>query len=116
MPRTVNVAVHRVRREAFFEVAQRLIQTKGYEQMSIQDVLDALGTSRGAFYHYFDSKQALLEAVVDRMADGAMAGVAPALPDPDLPALRKLERVFGAIARWKAEQKELVLAIMEVWN
>lgn len=116
MPRTVNVAAHRVRREAFLDVAQRLIQTKGYERMSIQDVLDALDTSRGAFYHYFDSKQALLEAVVDRFADGAMAAVAPVLADPDLPALRKLERIFGTIARWKAEQRELTLAIIEVWN
>jgi AcrR family transcriptional regulator len=116
MPRTVDVAAHRVRREAFLDVAQRLIQTKGYERMSIQDVLDALDTSRGAFYHYFDSKQALLEAVVDRFADGAMAAVAPVLADPDLPALRKLERVFGGIARWKAERRELTLAIMEVWN
>lgn len=116
MPRTVNVAAHRVRQEAFLDVAQRLIQTKGYERMSIQDVLDALDTSRGAFYHYFNSKQALLEAVVDRFADGAMAAVAPVLADPDLPALRKLERIFGTIARWKAEQRELTLAIIEVWN
>ncbi|HEY2704056.1 MAG TPA: TetR/AcrR family transcriptional regulator [Candidatus Dormibacteraeota bacterium] len=116
MPRTVNEAAHRVRREAYLDVAQRLIQTKGYERMSIQDVLDALDTSRGALYHYFDSKQALLEAVVDRFADGAMVAVAPLLADPDLPALRKLERVFGAIARWKAEQRELTLAIVEVWN
>src|SRR2546429_4339168 len=115
MPRTVDATAHRVRREAFLDVAQRLIQTKGYEQMSIQDVLDALETSRGAFYHYFDSKLALLEAVVDRFADGAMVTVAPVLADPDLPALRKLERVFAGIARLKAEQKELVLAIMGVW-
>jgi AcrR family transcriptional regulator len=116
MPRTVNVAVHRVRREAFLDAAQRFIETKGYEQMSIQDVLDVLDTSRGAFYHYFDSKQALLDAVVDRFADGAMRAVAPVLADPDLPALRKLEAIFGVIARWKAEQKDLVLAIVEVWT
>lgn len=116
MPRTVDAVAHRVRREAFLDVAQRLIQTKGYERMSIQDVLDALDTSRGAFYHYFDSKRALLEAVVDRFADGAMVAVAPVLADPDLPAVRKLERVFGGIARWKAERRELTLAIMEVWN
>lgn len=116
MARTVNVDVHRVRREAFLDVAQRLIQTKGYEQMSVQDVLDALETSRGAFYHYFDSKQALLDAVVDRFADAGMATVAPILADPNLPALRKLERVFAGIARFKAEQKELVLAIIDVMN
>jgi AcrR family transcriptional regulator len=116
MPRTVNLQVHKVRREAFLEVAQRLIETKGYEQMSIQDVLDELETSRGALYHYFDSKQSLLDGVVDRFADGAMSAVAPVLADPDLPALRKLERVLSGIATFKAEQKQLVLAIMEVWN
>jgi AcrR family transcriptional regulator len=116
MARTVNVQVHKVRRDAFLDVAQRLIQTKGYEQMSIQDVLDELETSRGALYHYFDSKQALLDGVVDRFADGAMSAVAPILADPHLPALRKLEKVLGGIASFKAERKQLVLAIMEVWN
>jgi AcrR family transcriptional regulator len=116
VPRTVNATLHTVRREAFLDVAQRLIQAKGYEAMSIQDVLDELDASKGAFYHYFDSKQALLEAVVERFADGALATLAPVLGDPDLPALQKLETVFAGIARWKAERKELVLAIMEVWN
>jgi AcrR family transcriptional regulator len=116
MPRTVNLQVHKVRRDAFLDVAQRLIQTKGYEQMSIQDVLEELETSRGALYHYFDSKQALLDGVVDRFADGAMSAIAPILADPHLPALRKLEKVLGGIASFKAERKQLVLAIMEVWN
>jgi len=116
MARTLNPQVHKVRRDAFLDVAQQLIQTKGYEQMSIQDVLDRLEASRGALYHYFDSKQALLDGVVERLADSAMAAVAPILADRSLPALRKLERVLSGIARIKAEQKELVLAVMEVWN
>ncbi|HEX9094844.1 MAG TPA: TetR/AcrR family transcriptional regulator [Candidatus Dormibacteraeota bacterium] len=116
MARTVNATLRTVRRDAFLDVAQRLVQTKGYEAMSIQDVLDELEASKGAFYHYFDSKQALLEAVVERFADAALATLAPILDDPDLPALRKLEQVFNGIARFKAERKELVLAIVEVWN
>jgi AcrR family transcriptional regulator len=112
----VNSTLHAVRRDAFLDVAQRLVQTKGYEAMSIQDVLDELEASKGAFYHYFDSKQALLQAVVERFADGAMASVAPVLNDPELPALIKLERVFAGIASLKAEQKDLMLAIIEVWN
>jgi AcrR family transcriptional regulator len=116
MARTVNVEVRKVRRDAFLDVAQRLIQTKGYEQMSIQDVLDELEASRGALYHYFDSKEALLDGVVERFADRAMSPVASILADPDLPALRKLEKVLGEIANYKAEQKPLVLAIIEVWK
>ena len=116
MARTVNATLHTVRRDAFLDAAQRLVETKGYEAMSVQDVLDALEVSKGAFYHYFDSKQALLEGVVDRFADGGMASIAPILNDPKLPAIKKLERVFAGIAGWKAERKELVLGIIEVWN
>ena len=116
MPRTVNATLHTVRREAFLDVAQRLVQTKGYETMSIQDLLDELDASKGAFYHYFDSKQALLEAVVERFADSGIAALSPVLDNADLPALRKLEGIFSGIARFKAERKELVLRIMEVWN
>src|SRR3977135_373343 len=116
MARTVNATLRTVRREAFLDVAQRLVQTKGYDAMSIQDVLNELEASKGAFYHYFDSKQALLEAVVERFADDGIATLAPVLEDPDLPALRKLEGIFAGIGRWKAERKELVLAIIEVWN
>lgn len=115
MPRTVDPALHSVRREAFLDAAQRLIQTEGYEAMSIQDLLDELDTSRGAFYHYFDSKQALLEAVAERFGDAAIAALAPVVAEPDLPAGRKLERVFGVIQSFKAERRELVLAIADVW-
>src|ERR1700694_6237799 len=106
MARTLNVELHKVRRDAFLDVAQRLIQTKGYELMTIQDVLDELETSRGALYHYFDSKQALLDGVVDRFADRGMSAVAPIMAAPDVPALRKLERVLGGIASFTAEQEQ----------
>ncbi len=115
MARTLNLAVHTVRREAFVEAAQRLMQARGWEQVSIQDVLDAVEASRGAFYHYFDSKQALLEAVIDRMVDTGLGEAEPVVGDEALSAPEKLQRVFGAIGRWKTEQKALVLALLEVW-
>src|SRR2546430_5955941 len=98
MARTVNATLHMVRREAFLDVAQRLVQAKGFESMSIQDVLDELNASKGAFYHYFDSKQALLEAVVARFADVAIADLPPVLHDPQLPPPRQLERFFSRLA------------------
>jgi AcrR family transcriptional regulator len=115
MPRAVNHAVYTVRREAFLDAAEKLIHVKGYEQMSVQDLLEELDTSRGAFYHYFDSKLELMEAVTERLADRAMELVAPIIADPALPAMTKLDRVFSGIARFKAEQLELVLAVLEVW-
>lgn len=115
MPRTVDPAGYAIRRDAFVDVATGLIQTKGYEQMSIQDVLDALDASRGAFYHYFGSKEDLLEAVLDRMIEGAMAIVRPVIEDPARTAPTKLREVFAGIAAFKERQRGLVLAFLDVW-
>ena len=115
MARTLNLAVHTVRREAFVEAAQRLMQARGWERVSIQDVIDEVEASRGAFYHYFDSKQALLEAVIDRMVEAGLTEAAPVVEDRSLSAPVKLQRVFGAIGRWKTAQKALVLRLLEVW-
>lgn len=115
MSRTVNPAVYTVRRDSFLDVAQGLIQEKGYEQMTIQDVLDRLEASRGAFYHYFDSKQTLLEAVVDRMVDVGLAATSPVVDDPSLSAIPKFEQFLGGIGRWKTERKPFMLELIKVW-
>jgi AcrR family transcriptional regulator len=115
MARTLNLEVHMVRRDAFTEAAQRLMQTRGWERISIQDILDETGASRGAFYHYFDSKQALLEAVIDRMVEAGLASIAPVVEDPGLPAPTKFVRVFSGIGRWKTDRRDLILAFLDVW-
>jgi AcrR family transcriptional regulator len=113
--RTLDSKAHAIRRDAFIDVAERLVHAKGYEQMSIQDVLDASNASKGAFYHYFASKADLREAVIGRMADAVAAEVRPVVEDPGLSAVQKLEGVFGGIARWKGERTELLQAMLEVW-
>ena len=115
MARTLDPAAHAVRRDAFLDAAQRLIQTKGYAQLSIQDVLDDLEVSKGAFYHYFDSKAALLDGVVSRMVDAGIEAVAPAVADPQLSALQKFDAVFSGLASFNAERKDLILEVMRVW-
>lgn len=116
MARTLNPEAHAVKRDVFVDAAQRLIITRGYEQFSIQDVLQIAEASKGAFYHYFDSKDQLVDAVVNRMADQATVVVAPVLADPALPAVAKLERLFNGMAQFKAERKDLVLGILRVWQ
>jgi AcrR family transcriptional regulator len=113
--RTLDPVSHAVRRDAFIDVAQRLIQTKGYESFSIQDVIDEVGASKGAFYHYFGSKGDLLEAIVERMADGVEAAWRPIMDQPGLSAVERFERVFSTTAQYKNARRELSLAILEAW-
>src|SRR5260370_5665036 len=109
------VKAHAVRRNEILDVAQRLIYTKGYEQMTIQDILDGLQISKGAFYHYFDSKQALLEAIIERMQQEVAQILLPIVHDPQLPALEKLHRFFDTRSHWKAVRKDFFLALLGVW-
>src|SRR6185369_11708806 len=115
MPRTLDLETHALKRDAFVDVAQRLIQTRGYDAFSIQDVLDELGASKGAFYHYFGAKADLLEAVIDRMADGVALGWADVMADANLSATERLEGAFTTVAQFKAARKDLVLAVLESW-
>jgi AcrR family transcriptional regulator len=116
MARTAAAAAaHPVRRDAFVDAALKLIQTRGYEQMSVQDVLDEVAASRGAFYHYFDSKGALLDAVMDRLLAAGMTIAEQVVADPGCTAVEKFTAVFSGIARWKNERRELMLALLEVW-
>ncbi len=115
MPRTLNPATYSIRRDAFLDAAERLMVTRGWEQVTLQDILDETGASKGAFYHYFDSREALAQAVVTRMTDAAMAFIDPIVTDPALPAAAKLQAVFSTAGRWKTERSDLLLAFMRSW-
>ena len=115
MARIVKEEKYAARRNEILDVASKLVYTKGYEQMSIQDILNELKISKGAFYHYFESKQALLEALIERLIDEAQRILTPIVEEPGLPALEKLRRYFMVAARWKAAQKEYLLSLLSVW-
>jgi AcrR family transcriptional regulator len=115
MARTVHEEKYTVKRKEIVDAAQRFVYTKGYDQMSIQDILNDLQISKGAFYHYFDSKGDLLEALIERMRQEAEPIVLPIVNDPDLPTLAKLHRCFDTIGRWKTARKEYLLSLLRVW-
>ena len=113
MPRTVKE--FSVRRNEILASAQKLIYTRGYEQMTIQNILDELQISKGAFYHYFDSKQALLEALIERMTREAEQIVLPIVNDPQMTALEKFQNFFSVSAKWKLERKTFFVELLRVW-
>jgi AcrR family transcriptional regulator len=103
------------RRNEILDSAQKLIYSKGYESMTIQDLLVDLGISKGAFYHYFNSKHALLEGLTHRAIESALRLVEPILEDPKLSSLEKLEKYFDSVATWKLAQKDFMIQLLRVW-
>lgn len=115
MARTVKVHEYAAKRDDILAAAERLIYTKGFEQMSIQDILDDLQMSKGAFYHYFASKVALLEALVKRMLDEMVGRLVPIVEDPHLSGIEKIRRYFAETFQWRSDRKDMLLVVLRVW-
>src|SRR5437588_55500 len=112
MPRSVKPEEYTQKRNAILDVAARYITTNGYEQMTSQDLLEALQISRGAFYHYFESKQALLMALVERIGEQAEQLVLPMASSSVLPAQDKLLRFFAVLDQYKRANLDMVFAFL----
>lgn len=61
------------KRQELLNVAERLFCTKGFEATSVQDILDVLHTSKGGFYHYFASKDSVLNTLCEQRAEKFVA-------------------------------------------
>ncbi|MDR0517470.1 MAG: TetR/AcrR family transcriptional regulator [Fibromonadaceae bacterium] len=55
-----------VRKAEILDAAEKLFNTKGYETATINDILIALNISKGAFYHYFKSKEEVLDESIEK--------------------------------------------------
>jgi len=108
------VKEHDVRRNEILNVAQHLFYTQGYERTSIQGIIDDIGIAKGTFYHYFGSKQELLDAIIGRMLDQTMQLVGPIVDDDQLNALEKFEKLFSDAHSWKLENKAFLLVISRI--
>lgn len=52
-------------RSRILEAALKLFSNYGYNKASVDDICSEAGISKGAFYHHFESKQALFLALLD---------------------------------------------------
>jgi len=68
--------------------AWKLFYDQGYDDTTIDDILELSGTSKGSFYHYFDGKDALLSSL-SFLFDEKYEELIPQL-SPDMDAFDKL--------------------------
>lgn len=56
-------------KQRIVELSIQLFESKGFSETSIQDVVDALGVTKGTFYYYFESKEQLLMDIHSKYID-----------------------------------------------
>jgi AcrR family transcriptional regulator len=81
------------RREQLLSAGVALLRQRHHEEVSIEDIADAAGVSKGLLYHYFPTKQAFIVAALER----GQAQLAERLqPDPELEPLARLDAGLDA--------------------
>jgi AcrR family transcriptional regulator len=81
-------------REQILLATIKLLSTKGYANMSMNDVVVESGISKGGIYWHFKNKDAIIEAAFVSILDAQLASVEAQLAGTD-PARDKLRRIFG---------------------
>ncbi len=90
------------RRQELIRIAYRMFISKGYEQTSVDEIIDAAGIAKGTYYYYFKSKEQMLEEVIGMMLQSE-AEKAEAVLRADLSVP---EKIVGIIASIQIRQEE----------
>lgn len=83
------------KRNEILKKALQLFMEQGYEETTITHVMQASQISKGALYHYFQSKEEILQAVLEYLLQADYERIKPLLENPGLSALEKLQGLFG---------------------
>lgn len=86
-----------VRRKELIEVAAKLFSQKGYENVSVRDILREVNGAPGMFYYYFKSKQEIYIAVIDSFLEEKIDARCKMLEDDSISFEKKHDIYAGLV-------------------
>lgn len=114
-----------IREQEILEATESLLVKRGYQDMTVNDIAEAAGITRGALYFYFASKQdvvvALVARTVQELRDKSGAARADSAP-PEAVIATALDQTLqlwtehGVIMRTAVDLASTVDAIDELWT
>jgi AcrR family transcriptional regulator len=100
-------------RDRILDAALSVFAGKGYHRATVDDIVRASGTSKGAVYHHFPNKEALFTALADAFAERLAEAVAAAIAERH-GALAKVEGALtAALATFAANERLARLILLE---
>lgn len=103
-------------RKLIIETAAKLFVEKGYDNTSIQDIIDNLGgLSKGAIYHHFKSKEEIMNAASDKFFEGANQKMDEIISRTDLSGKEKIKQLLR-ISFFDAAQEMFFTAAPDIMN
>lgn len=103
-------------RRAILEAAAKLFRERGYAEVSLRDIAEAVGMKTGSLYYHFPSKESLVEEILSLGTQGAMgaARAAAAALGPDADPVDKLAAVFLAHTRFLHDEQDFASANLKI--
>src|SRR5829696_1246625 len=111
MPSPLGATTLEERRVLILETAAYLFASKGYVGTSVDDIARELGVSKAAVYHYWSSKEELLEEIQDR-ALTRLREKLDRLDDEENPYETRLEATVAAYIDAVLENTSFVSALL----
>ncbi|CDR34108.1 TetR/AcrR family transcriptional regulator [Criblamydia sequanensis] len=84
------------RKNEILKVARNLFLTKDYDKATMGDIMDALEIAKGTIYHYFRSKEALFEAVIEDIVEENIKHMRTLVKNTPKNALEKIQLLVNA--------------------
>jgi len=98
-------------RERILNAAMEVFAARGYHGTVVDTITAASGTSKGAFYHYFPSKQAIFLTLMDELASDVEHGVELVIAS-EQGALAKVEAALRVVLETAAARRDLVRILL----
>ncbi len=89
-----NQQLERVRRRQILDAAQSVFANRGIDKARMDDIVKASGLAKGTLYWYFKSKEAIVNAIIDRFFAGEMKR-AESLLTADGAASERIKKFLG---------------------
>ena len=102
------------RKQELLKIAYDMFLLRGYENTSVDEIIDEAQIAKGTFYYYFPSKEKLLEDVIEMMIESEVKS-ARQIIGSDIPVPQKIVAIMTSI---KPAEKELPIqnALMQPEN
>jgi AcrR family transcriptional regulator len=105
-----------IREHAILDTAERLLAVKSIHEIGVDELAQGADLSRPTFYFYFESKFAVLQALIDRVVRAAYDVASESLSMDDQPPEQAIRRSVEAIAAQWQENGPLMRAAVETWG
>lgn len=105
-----------IRKQELLDAALQLFYEKGYEKTSVNDIIEKIGVSKGAFYYYFKSKEEVLDNLSMQQTEKIIKIIKKIAENNRLNTLEKLNKVIAESLEYKIAHQEHRIKIHKVFE